>query len=323
MRAVRATPENLDGGSVIDVLRRGWDFDADSADYAAVGAGSYHWEVRDTRGRRGFVTVDDLDQKAWLGDTRDGAFDGLRSAFDTSLALRASGLEFVIAPLATCDGESVHRLDSQYAIALFPFVEGTAGEFGVYEDGDREAILTMLAQLHQSPVAAAASGLRTAGLTIPGRRHLEAALLDLDETWTGGPLSEPGRNAVRDSASDLAELLSLADRLAIEAEERGVASVITHGEPHAANVMQTSEGRVLVDWDTVALAPPERDLWMLVDDDQNDAALDFFRLTWELKDLAEYLNVLRHPHQENDDTVRQYRALTECAAIRDTWSAIL
>jgi spectinomycin phosphotransferase len=317
---VRSTPENLDDGSVIDALRQSWDFDADVVEYAALGAGSYHWEVRDATGHRAFATVDDLGRKAWLGDTRDVAFDGLRTAFDTSVALRESGLQFVVAPIPTRDGESLRRLDPQYTIALFPFVEGKAGEFGVYEDGDRQAILAMLAELHQAPVTPA---MRSAGLTIPGRRHLEAALLDVDKTWTGGPLSEPAREAVRDSASVLVELLSLADRLAAEAEERGAGYVVTHGEPHAANVMRTYNRRVFVDWDTVALAPPERDLWMLVDDDQHDAALDFFRLTWDLKDIAEYLNVLRSPHEENEDTVRQHGALTNCAAIRDTWSSVL
>lgn len=53
------------------------------------------------------------------------------------------------------------------------------------------------------------------------------------------------------------------------------------------------------------------------------AALDFFRLTWDLKDLAEYLNVLRSPHQENTDTLRWCQALTETAAIRDAWGAQL
>jgi len=313
-------PENLDGGSVIDALREGWDFDAHVADYAAVGAGSYHWEIRDTTGRRAFATVDDLGQKAWLGDTRDAAFEGLRTAFDASVALRESGLQFVVAPVPARDGESLRRLDPQYTIALFPFVEGKAGEFGVYEDGDRQAILAMLTELHQAPVTPAT---RSVGLTIPGRGHLEGALLDVDETWTGGPLSEPAREAVRDSASVLVELLSLADRLAAEAEQHGAPWVVTHGEPHAANVMRTNDGRVLVDWDTVALAPPERDFWMLVDDDQHDAALDFFRLTWDLKDIAEYLNVLRSPHQENEDTVRQHEALTNCAAIRGTWSSVL
>jgi hypothetical protein len=62
---------------------------------------------------------------------------------------------------------------------------------------------------------------------------------------------------------------------------------------------------------------------MLVDDDQHDAALDFFRLTWDLKDLAEYLNVFRSPHQENDDTVREYQALKNCASIREAWSPSL
>jgi spectinomycin phosphotransferase len=335
---VRATPEGLEVSSVIDALHRGWDFDVDVAEYAAVGAGSYHWEVTDETGLRRFVTVDDLDQKAWLGDTRDAAFDGLRRAFDTCVALREGGLHFVVAPIPTRTGESLRRLDSRYALALFPFVEGEAGEFGYCDDdGDgRRAVVEMLAELHQSS-AAVASAVRTTGLDLPGRHHLEAALLELNEAWRGGPLSEPARNAVRDSASELAELLTLADRLSADAQQRGGGWVVTHGEPHAANVMRTSEGRLLVDWDTVALAPPERDLWMLVVDGTdaadlyvratgtkiNEAALDFFRLTWDLKDLAEYLNVLRSSHQENDDTVRQYRALTNCAAIRERWTALL
>ena len=314
-------PENLDGDSVIDALRHGWDFEAVTADYVAVGAGSYHWEVRDATGRRAFATVDDLGHKTWLGDTRDASFDGLRAAFNACAVLRDSGLQFVVAPIPARKGEPLRRLDSQYAIALFPYVEGKAGEFGCYEDGDREAILAMLAELHEAPVPPA---MHSAGLTIPGRRHLEDALHDASGPWTGGPLSEPARQAVKSSASELTELLSLADRLAAEAEEHGAGHVVTHGEPHAANVMRTNDGgRVLVDWDTVALAPPERDLWMLVDEDEHDAALDFFRLTWELKDIAEYLNVLRAPHEENEDTVRQHGALTRIAAVRETWSSLL
>lgn len=335
MRA--APPEDVETGTVIDVLADRWGFDVEAADYAALGAGSYHWEVKDKTGGRGFVTVDDLDQKAWLGDTRDAAFDGLRRAFDTAVALRDRDLDFVVAPILTRDGESLHRLDSHYAVALFPFAEGEAREFGWIDDpDDRRSVVAMLAELHRA-TAAVGSAVRSAGLELPGRHHLDAALLQLDEAWSGGPLSEPARNAVRDSASDLAELLTLADRLSAEAEKRGGSWVVTHGEPHAGNVMRTSDGRVLVDWDTVALAPPERDLWMLVvggtdaaeayvratGTQLNDAALDFFRLTWDLKDLAEYLNVLRSPHQENDDTVRQYQALKDSAALREDWTALL
>jgi len=69
-------PEGLDVSLVIEALREGWDFAVDVAEYAAVGGGSYHWKVADKAGLRGFVTVDDLDQKTWLGATRAAAFDG-------------------------------------------------------------------------------------------------------------------------------------------------------------------------------------------------------------------------------------------------------
>jgi spectinomycin phosphotransferase len=335
---VRSKPDGLDVRAVVDALRDGWDFGVDVAEYAAVGGGSYHWEVTDETGVRGFVTVDDLDQKAWLGATRDTALDGLRCAFDTAVALRDSGLHFVVAPIPTRAGESLRRLDSRYAIALFPFVDGEAGEFGYYEDDEegRKAVVGILAELHEA-TAAAGPAVRTVGLDLPGHHHLDAALRELDEAWTGGPLSEPARAAVRDSASELTELLTLADRLAADAQKGGAGWVVTHGEPHAANVMRTGDRGLLVDWDTVALAPPERDMWMPVvgaidaadlyeratGTRLDDAALDFFRLTWDLKDLAEYLNVLRSPHTENDDTVRQYQALVRSAAIWERWTAAL
>ena len=87
----------------------------------------------------------------------------------------------------------------------------------------------------------------------------------------------------------------------------------------------------------VALAPPERDLWMLVDDTADGAsiyaaatvhevdqvAVDLFRLTWDLADLAAFTNVLRAPHRETADTVKAYDGLTYCVTVRDRWAALL
>jgi spectinomycin phosphotransferase len=325
---MRAEPDGLDTSTVVDALQDGWDLDAGSIEYAAVGAGSYHWRVAG-----GFVTVDHLGQKTWLGDTHDAAFQGLRDAFDTAVTLKEGGLEFVVAPVPSRDGESLRRIDSQYAIALFPLGHGEAGEFGYFEDdpGGRRAVVDMLAQLHEVSVA---QSVRTSGFELPGRHHLDGALRDVDEPWTGGPLSEQAREAVRKSASVLTELLALADGLCADAKQRAGDWVVTHGEPHAGNVMRTGDRHVLVDWDTVALGPRERDMWMLVaggadaadlyatasGTQLDEAALDYFRLMWDLKDLAEYLNVLRSPHQENDDTVAQYGALKNVDAIREEWA---
>ncbi len=73
-------------------LADGWGFDVQVAEYAPVGAGSYHWVVTDSSGTRAFVTVDDLDRKKWLGDTRESAFDALRAAFDTAMIVGAEDI---------------------------------------------------------------------------------------------------------------------------------------------------------------------------------------------------------------------------------------
>jgi spectinomycin phosphotransferase len=172
---------------------------------------------------------------------------------------------------------------------------------------------------------------------VPGRRHLESGLAEVNETWAGGPFSEPARQALARHASDVAGLLALFDRLSREVARGSTEWVVTHGEPHAVNVIRNDERYLLVDWDTVAVAPPERDLWMLVGDTGGDAdtyrdatghqpvpaALDFFRLGWDLGDLAAYTEVLRSPHRNSEDTVKAYEGFIKCVAIRDRWAAML
>jgi spectinomycin phosphotransferase len=325
---VKALPEEFDAGALADPLADGWGFDLEAADYAPLGIGSYHWVVRDREGTRGFVTVDDLDRKSWLGDTRESAFDGLQRAFDTAIVLRGSGLGFVVAPVPTRLGESLRRMGPQHSIALFPLVDGQPRDHGEYDAVERLAVVAMLAELHQATPAVASLS-ASVGLELPGRRHLEAGLREQNQTWVGGPFSERARHVLAAHASGVTEAIASADRLAADVASRRGQWVVTHGEPHAGNVMRTGERQVLVDWDTVALAPPERDLWMVVGDSAAEAALyaeatgrqvddvavSFFRLTWDLKDLAEWLNVLRSPHRETEDTVNTYEGLTNLVAL--------
>src|SRR6478672_1411129 len=169
---MRSPPDELDAGSVVASLREGWGFDPETVEYAPVGAGSYHWNVVDGDGRQGFVTVDDLDQKAWLGDERDTVFDGVRRAFDTAVSLSAAGLRFVVAPLPARDGASVRRLDARYSLALFPHVEGEAGQFGYFEDDEDgwSTVVTMLAELHGA-TGSAGTAVPVLGFELPAVGH--------------------------------------------------------------------------------------------------------------------------------------------------------
>ena len=320
---MRSPPEEFDAAALRGALADGWEFALAAAAYAAVGAGSYHWVVTDTNGARGFATVDDLDQKPWLGETREQALAGLERAFGTAVALRNGGLDFVIAPLVSRAGATVRRIGPRYSLALFPFVDGEAGTFGRYDAAERTAIVAMLAEVHRATPAVGATAL-TIGLDLPGRASLDVALRALGSGWSGGPFSEPARQVLARHASDVAQKLSRYDRLAAAVAKSRDDWVVTHGEPHAANVMHTEHGHALIDWDTVALAPPERDLWMLADRCEDSlaayasatghtidrASIDFFRLRWNLADTAAFTDVLRSAHQRTSDSVAALENLT-------------
>lgn len=333
---MKSLPEDFETAALIGSLAEGWGFEDETADFAAVGGGSYHWVVTDVKGSRGFVTVDDLDQKPWLGDTRSSVFEGLRRAFATAGVLRESGLPFVIAPIPTSRGQAVRRIGLRYAVALFPFVDGQAGVYGEYDRTSRAAAYAMLAELHAATPAVASVASRM-DLALPGRRSLESALRDVNHPWSGGPFSEQARRTLARHAHEVTELLALVERLSADVARSSGEWVVTHGEPHAANVMRTDRGHVLIDWDTVAIAPPERDLWMLLGDGALDLtvytaatgheldqrAVDFFRLRWDLADIAAFTDVLRSPHRHNEDAVNAVENLRNCLAIRDQWAAML
>lgn len=149
---MRDRPTGLRAHDLRLALAEGWRIDVAALRYAPVGGGSYHWLVRDVAGRHWFVTADDLDDKAWLGHTRPAVMAGLVSAMETALALRRdAGLDFVVAPVPAVDGAAARPAGAGHAVAVFPFLRGTPGQFGqALPAAERAAVTDMLAALHLS-----------------------------------------------------------------------------------------------------------------------------------------------------------------------------
>ncbi|MHB1434367.1 MAG: phosphotransferase family protein, partial [Streptosporangiaceae bacterium] len=133
-----------------------------------------------------------------------------------------------------------------------------------------------------------------------------------------GPYAERARALVSAHADGL---LAAADRfreLAATVASRHD-QVITHGEPHSGNLIRGPAGLLLIDWDTVGLALPERDLWWLVRGSVradgaaaryqaltgrtiSEPAIAMYRLRWDLDDVCLFLAEFRGPHDRNQDT---------------------
>jgi spectinomycin phosphotransferase len=306
-------------------LKRGWSLTATDIRYLPKGAGSYHW-LAETVGRSSsFITVDDLDTKPWIANDRDHTFEGLRAAYEAAATLHdEAGLAFVVGPVRSDDQSVLLRLSDRYSMAVFPYVEGVPGCWGQPMGEARTKLPQLLAQLHEAkPFAACRISHRA--LDVPKRAHLMAALDAVDQPWKGGVFSEPARHALADHAAQVAGWLDHLDHLAAELEGAGIEPVVTHGEPHPGNLIRADGGLRLIDWDTVALAAPERDLWMLADAtpeavvsyerltgrSADSTAIAFYRLAWTLTDIALLSVVFRSPHPQTRWIEQKWRGLRD------------
>jgi spectinomycin phosphotransferase len=222
------------------------------------------------------------------------------------------------------------RVDERHSVAVFEHVDGEAGEWGRAAP-DRE-LVGMLARLHACTTAGC--GLVVRGLDVPGRAAFEEALDALDRPWDGGPLSEAARGELARERGSITRWLAELDRLAVALGGMDDGMVVTHGEPHPLNLIRTGAGLTLVDWDTVALARPERDLWMIagMGDGSGSLVALYRELTgsvldpevlvaygrlWALTDLAASTHRLRHEHRPGADADRALAVVRSILAGRE------
>jgi spectinomycin phosphotransferase len=319
---VKVPPPGLDEQHLVTELAAGWDLVPEKLQYLPEGFGSYHWVAEAASGSRLFLTVDDLNDKPWLGSDRESVLAGLRACYTAAATLHdRARLAFVLAPVRDGAGGHIRRIADHYTLAVFPYVDGRSGRWGESLSGPaRTDLLALLAGLHRAtPVVG--EGLPRRGWALPGRGELEAALADLGRPWASGPYADEARALVGAHLNDLGQWLADYDRLADLLAARPADLVVTHGEPHPGNLLNAPGQLYLIDWDTVALAPPERDLWMLGRGDGLEPyaaatgrtpdvrAIEFFRLMWRLQDLAAFIGLIRAPHTDDPDTEKAWRAI--------------
>lgn len=308
-----AEPSGLDPRELERILSTRWRVDVADLRYEPVGFGTHHYVATDAKGVRWWVNVDDLPTKSWLGPNADDAFAELERCLATAVALRELGLEFVHAP-CRCDTDDVLvRLSERFGVSVYAFIDGRSSDYGEHSsDAERLLVLAALARMHSTNKQLLPAVPRRDALEIPWRSSFLASLDDLGSPWGGGPFAEPARALLRDSVAKVHALFDRYDTLAQMLREDDRPWVVTHGEPHAANVIWTSDDTfLLIDWDTVAVGPPERDLWMVDNGgaDVNATAIELFELWWRLSEITGYTDVFRRPHIEDANTRLAWKGL--------------
>lgn len=304
---MNSEPAGLDRAALIDTLRTAWGLEVDALAYVPVGFGTHHYRAGDW-----FVNVDEAAGKP-----------GLAAALGVAVALRYAGLDVVHAPVPTrTGGSTVAWLDDGYAVSVYPFLHGTSFAFGdELPVPVRHRVLTALGRIHATTGIEA----RRDPVRVPLRDEFDAALDQLGTPWAGGPYAEPARALLRDRVATIRGLFDRYDELARTVRAGGEPWCVTHGEPHAGNVMRLPDGTIrLIDWDTAAIAPRERDLWLVEPSTDADwaayvagggperldpSAIELYRLLWMLSDLTSFTAIFRSPHADDADTRVAWRSL--------------
>jgi spectinomycin phosphotransferase len=313
---MRDEPTEISCDLVARILKEHWGFAPAEVAYAPVGFGSYHWIASAEDGPRWFVTADRVGSDG--GQT-------IAAAMQTAHVLADRGYDFAVAPLADRGGQLVREVSPGWTLTVLPYVQGWSTPDGAWDDpAEREQIAQIVGRLHAAP---APEALQRWDFAIRDRAALLAALSDLDHPWSGGPYAEPTRLRLAGAASYVHSRLQYYDTLVREVEASADPWVVTHGEPHSANVLRTPNGEMrLVDWVTVRLAPRERDLKSVLGGPTDvlpayqseagpitprAAALELFDVWWALAEIASYVKLFRHPHTDSEDTEESWRELTE------------
>ena len=313
-------PAGLSDGDLEEVIQRAWGVAVVSIEYRPVGFGSHHWVATDDRGLRLFVTVDELCSESRRGDEVSVLGLHLRPALTAATDLRSIGCGFVVAPIAVNNADPFVQFES-YAVALYPFIEGRTFSFEEsFGEVERGRILEALAVLHKVPIDA----IRTPaadGFVIPWFDQLDRSMHG--ELESDGPHAAVASRLLIDNEAEIRRLNSRYRTLVDRYMRSPGPVVVTHGEIHPGNVMVSAAGLMVIDWDTLMLAPPERDLWRLAHGDAsvlrayadatgtspNEWLLDLYGVRWDLGEIASFAAELRKPHEDNADTRKALETL--------------
>ena len=261
-------PAHLGDAEVLEIVCREWSPQVRQVEHLPVGFGAHHWRAATGDGPDLFVTFDTYAARHTPGS--------LEAAYAGAAALADQGLDFVLPSVRARSGKfTVSAADG--AISVTPWLDG-------HRPVDECATPALLDRLHR---AAPPRGLPVwAPLTSPS---FPDELADrLGSPWDSGPHGAQVRAAL---TSRLRDIAAWNDRyLALAAESDPAHFVPTHGEPGVRNQLQ-AEGHVwLVDWESLKLAPADRDA---------RPSPELFDLEWRLDEIGQYATWFEGVHSDS------------------------
>ncbi|MAU00749.1 MAG: phosphotransferase [Anaerolineaceae bacterium] len=175
--------------------------------------------------------------------------------------LSDQGIQQVIAPLPTKTGELWTNLD-RFKAVLYPFVTGQDGYEVKMQPHHWAAFGIALKHIHSTALPPTlAQALPQETFTDRWREFVKTILAQLGEMQFDDPVAGETAVLLKTNQAVILDLVDRAERLAQAAQAQPLEFVVCHADIHAGNILITLDDTFyIVDWDTLLLAPKERDL---------------------------------------------------------------
>ena len=175
--------------------------------------------------------------------------------------LNGLGISPIIAPFETLNGRLWADL-AGYRLILYPFIQGRDGYQTALSDSQWQAFGRAMQAVHSSAIPPELL------LLIPRETfsgHWRGIVMKFLQQGKAGNLIDPVAMQtlalLKEKRVEILALISRAERLALKLQARSPEFVLCHADLHAGNLLVTDTGDFfIVDWDTIILAPRERDL---------------------------------------------------------------
>jgi spectinomycin phosphotransferase len=199
------------------------------------------------------------DETPYFLKLRGGVFDATSVALPRFLS--EQGIAPVIAPLTTKTGRLWASLEV-FKVILYPFVEGRDGYQVSLSDRQWVEFGAALKRIHRAvlPPALIRRILRET-YSPQWRASVKTFLAQVEGDAFRDPVAAKLAAFLKRKRDQILDLVRRAERLAQTLQAQSSRLILCHADIHAGNLLiDANRAFYIIDWDTVTLAPKERDL---------------------------------------------------------------
>jgi len=193
---------------------------------------------------------------------RSGFFDELTVTIPKILSKQ--GIEQIISPLNTTSGDLWVNL-GKYKLILYPFIRGQNAYEKKLTESHWKEFGSALLKIHRARVPLEIENRIQRETFSPRWRTMVKTflVLTLRETFKE-KVAMQCAEFLNSKHTEILELIKRAEILANKLSDLAMEFVICHSDLHAGNILIGIDGRFYIaDWDTLSMAPKERDLMFI------------------------------------------------------------